>query len=426
VCSSDLQGYASSGNLGDMAGAIKSYQSAVKIYENLLLHQPNNIQLQKNLALGFGRIASIRDATNQSQQALDAYRQALSIWERLDAVLPEDLEVLQKMFGIYVEINSILLSTGDLKAANELFQKEQAIAERRIKLDSSPSYFLWYSYRARGQFLLSQGNPAQAYENFGKALEIITNLSKKKSNDVNYNRFIAITYINLGDTLGNPRIHNLGDWEASLYNYQQSQLIFSRLAKADHANIEARHDLSSVQARLGDVLLKMGRIEQSLSSYRASLEMRKGLANIDRTNIKSRVELGFAYQDMGDILLLKKDLQGAINNYEQALAMNQGLSNTNLADTETSRRLLNTLSNLGRSYKQLALNAKVYPEKRLGYWYRAKEYFHQALELLTNLQKQGKFASEFIPWPSQIRQEITQSDNAIQALKKSALKGGLP
>lgn len=418
----DVQGYPNSGNLGDRAGAIKSYQSAIKIYETLLMRQPTNSELQKKLALTLGRIGTIRDATNENQQALEAYRKALEIWEKLSLVQPQDTKVLEKLFGVYVEINSILVSMGNTEEASKLFERQQEVAERRIKLDSEPSYFVWYSYRARGQFLLEQGNPAQAHQNFEKALQLIQNLSKQKPNDANYVRLVAISYIDLGDALGNPNSHNLGDWEGSLTNYQQALQFFSRLAKADPANIEAQNDLASIRSRMGDVLLRMDQTEQALSSYKTSLEIRKRLVNIDQTNRKSRVELGFSYQDIGDVLLLKKNTLGAISHYEQFLGISQVLLNDNLSDIETSHRLVKTLRNLAKSYEKLALESKVYPEKRLGYWYRAKEYFHQAFELLTKLQKQGTLKPELVPWTSEVRRDLIQCSTTIQILRKSTPK----
>ena len=82
---------------GNLAEALKAYKDGLAIRDHLAEADPSNAGWQRNLAVGYGRVAMTLAQQGETAQALSEYRQARDVIARLkeespdNATLPNDL-----------------------------------------------------------------------------------------------------------------------------------------------------------------------------------------------------------------------------------------------------------------------------------------------------------------------------------------------
>ena len=82
---------------GDLAAALTSYQAALAIHVRLAQADPGNAECQRDLAVSYGKVATIDAELGARDQALDQFRRGREIVARLarqspdNATLPKDL-----------------------------------------------------------------------------------------------------------------------------------------------------------------------------------------------------------------------------------------------------------------------------------------------------------------------------------------------
>ena len=82
---------------GDLAAALTSYEADLAIAERLTKTDPGNVEWQRDLALGYGRVALIEWRQGARDDALKVFQQGRDIITQLirrapdNATLPNDL-----------------------------------------------------------------------------------------------------------------------------------------------------------------------------------------------------------------------------------------------------------------------------------------------------------------------------------------------
>ena len=125
----DAQGNPYLANLGDGAGAMRSYQKAFKLHSALAAANPHDLTLQRNLAADHVRIADMLWADGQYPDALEHCRVAMGVYEGLAS---EDTAMqLDDRFSVTRTLNRmglIQLSAGNLADSLQLYQRSLSLA----------------------------------------------------------------------------------------------------------------------------------------------------------------------------------------------------------------------------------------------------------------------------------------------------------
>jgi tetratricopeptide (TPR) repeat protein len=161
---------------GDLEGALDHYRKAHALRTQLAIKDPTNSGRQNRLALA---AISVADVLQEQKQHLDEVMQLCrSAIEILDEARPR---YDRNVFDCYIKIGDVLTSRADRDEALKQYKVAAAIARERLGENSTS--VVWQrsvaiSYERIGDVLAAQ-SPAEAIEQYQKALEIIVALIAK-------------------------------------------------------------------------------------------------------------------------------------------------------------------------------------------------------------------------------------------------------
>jgi serine/threonine protein kinase len=162
----DVQGAYNTANLGDTAGAIKSYREALAIRTKLHAREPNDAALTREFITNRGKLADLLYTTGDMQGALQETAALVTLAEDLVAVAPQDFANRRMLAAAKLEL-------GTKRAANLDWRGGSAfMAEgRRLLLalvaekpeDGRLRYLTALASNRLGEVMLGQAHdPAQA------------------------------------------------------------------------------------------------------------------------------------------------------------------------------------------------------------------------------------------------------------------------
>jgi non-specific serine/threonine protein kinase/serine/threonine-protein kinase len=263
----DVLGKPFAANLGNIKGALESYQKALRIREALVSADPRNPQNRRELADSHRQIGwQLRD----TETALGHLRQAIAIYGQLVAEYPDDAAARLSLARTYNQFGSALEERAELSGALEnerralaLLTELHAAAPRDVEIRRILS--ITYDYIARSLFL--SGDTAAALENNRRTLELRAALASEDPTNATFRRMLAITYQNDGDFRDQS-----GDSDGALAGFRRKLTIDEELLAADPANVQAHGDVAYSLQRLADILTKRGSHGEALLHYRRAAQ----------------------------------------------------------------------------------------------------------------------------------------------------------
>ena len=259
----DVLGKPFAANLGNIKGALESYQKALRIREALVSADPRNPQNRRELADSHRQIGwQLRD----TEAALGPLRQAIAIYGQLVAEYPDDAAARLSLARTYNQLGSALGERAELSGALEnerralaLLTALHAASPRDVEIRRTLS--ITYDYIALSLFL--SGDTAAALENNGRTLELRAALSSEDPTNATFRRMLAISYQNDGDFRDQS-----GDSDGALASFRRKLTMDEELLAADPANVQAHGDVAYSLQRLADILTKRGSHGEALLLYR--------------------------------------------------------------------------------------------------------------------------------------------------------------
>ena len=243
----DIQGGTSitGSNLGDSAGALESYGTAMKIGESLIVANPHDVSARRELALTHEHIGVLLgEGYGDPGGQLASYKRALGLRQALLASRPEDKQDREALATSEFRIGQALRNAGDSATALEHYRQAEVIFQG-IPQSGSMTSALQFEARLQGSIgvvLADTGEAGEALVSFRSALEAWKKVVAQDPNDAVAGRSLALAYDRVGDVLGNPGWNNLGDTRGAEGSYRNSLAIRRKLLVADPTNAVARRD----------------------------------------------------------------------------------------------------------------------------------------------------------------------------------------
>jgi tetratricopeptide (TPR) repeat protein len=264
---------------GQRETALQGYRSAIDLYEKLAAADPENALWQHHLSTAYYNlggqlwhhqlIGGQLEPSGDREGALAAYRTSAAISERNTAAYPEDDRWQRGLATAYFTIASLLASGGDREGALVAYRASLAIREK-LAAAADPA-----------------GNIHEKFEHYE----------------------LSMSYRAVGDmlTAGNER-------EGALTAYGAALVIREKLVAADPGNEQWRFGLSGSHENIGDALAAFGDREGALTAYRAAL------VNGENLSRWWPPALGVVQTKIGDVLAEGGNRTGALAAYRSASA----------------------------------------------------------------------------------------------------------
>jgi tetratricopeptide (TPR) repeat protein len=171
------------------------------------------------------------------------------------------------------------------------------------------------------------GDTAGAVESQRRSLSIFKAIADAAPADAAARQSLAISYVKLGDVLGNANFTNSGDEAGAMQSYLASAQILESLYAADPANPRTRRLLGLIYERLGTMLEAAGRVDEALETYRKSRAIREPLAADFPNDTDAVRDAAIAHEKIGDVMTAKGDLPEALESRRKSLEIFQSLVN---------------------------------------------------------------------------------------------------
>jgi eukaryotic-like serine/threonine-protein kinase len=256
-------------NLGNIKGALESYQKALRIRQALVSADPRNAQNRRELADSHRQIGWQLEGTD-ADVAREHFRQAVAIYGQLVVEYPGDTAVRLGAARTYNQLGSLLEDRRELSEALEIQRRALALLTELHAVSPGDvvirrTLSITYDYIARSLFL--SGDIAAALENNGRTLELRAALAREDPTNATFRRMLAISYQNDGDFRDQA-----GDSEGALASFRRKLAIDEELLAADPANVQAHGDVAYSLQRLGDLLTTRGIHGEALLHYRRAAQ----------------------------------------------------------------------------------------------------------------------------------------------------------
>jgi len=256
--------------------------------------------------------------------------------EYLDSLSQEsngDPELQRDLISAYLKVGNVLgnpnnANLGDTAGALQSYRKALAIAERLTAVNSADAQayrFLGVISEKMSDVQAGTGDVPGAVESARRSLAISRAIAETTPTNPEARQYLAISHIKLGDVLGNSNFPNLGDQAGAMQNYRLSSEILEYLNGTDSANPKTHRLLGLIYERIGTMLELDGKVDEALNTYRQSLAIRDLLATAYPTNTDAVRDAAVAHEKIGNIMTAKGELTEALESRRKSLEIFQSL-----------------------------------------------------------------------------------------------------
>ena len=342
----DLQGYSYTPNLGDTAGAIRSYRSSAALLDPIRRAHPQDAEAQRLWLQTQKHLAELLNANGDAAGASNLLHDALSVAAAF-AKLPDagvDGERIQgEIYGALANSVGKISPAEQLPDARRYLEIFSGLAARfpdkgDFVLEQADAYALL------GNLLLRQGDSRGALDPYLQCVTLREKLVKDHPNDVVYKRNLMIGYGHVGDVLGNPVMLSLGDSAGAREYYRKAVAIGQEIYNADPNDLTAKFDLAASLQRLGIIDVPVSGLSESLATLQRSASMLESIVASDPKNVRRAKMLSLSLEYIGHRLQNLGRYREAIANYQRSLAM----ANAELAEDPADRSAMSQAIASGR------------------------------------------------------------------------------
>ena len=272
---------------------------ALEYLDRLALEAGEDPELRRELALAYVRVGNIQGNPNQPNLgdtggALESYRKALVLAERVVAAEPADTETVRSLAIVHEKLSDVRAWTGELPAAAE--QAELALA-------------------------------------------LFRNLADRHPGDLRHELSLAISLVKLGDLRGNPSFPNLGKPESALATYREAADLLEDLADSHPEDAGVRRYRGLVQERLGTVLLATGDLDGADTAFRHSLEIRREHADRHPGNMEAERDVAVALEKIADVKMESGTAGEALDELRRSFEIFRSLAEADPENVSARRSL---------------------------------------------------------------------------------------
>jgi tetratricopeptide (TPR) repeat protein len=327
---------------GDLPGALEAFRDAVAVFER--------IGAEREVPKAHDQIGTVLARQGEPDAALAAYRQALAIRERLAAAAPEDPAVQRDLRASYNQIGRVLTNKGELAAALELYRDGHAISERLARDapdDVRAQQAVAVARSKIGDVLVAQANLDEALVEYRAATAIMEHVVAREPESLTHQYHLSAAMDNVAYVL-----RDQGDVAGALSMYRASLAIMERLVERDPANTEWQQGVSIGHVAVGDMLHVQRDLAAAAAAFDTALAIRARLAEQDPSNTEWQHDLAVALGRVASIALERGDPGSALRGYRDSLAVFESLNARDPSNVLWARNLADAHAKLGRVHQR--------------------------------------------------------------------------
>jgi serine/threonine-protein kinase len=289
--------------MGQTDNAIQFYKDALRIFERLIIEQPEEERNKFNAAVCYDNLGEMgKEVEPEPAVLFEYYEKALKLREPLVAAYHNEgisLAERHRLIGVSnVKLGSLCLVLGE--PAQALAYGHRAVAENEAAAVADPAdLHNIRTYMSDARFLA--GRASALLGAVADARRELDDCRKLRAEQVNTEPLNALAKQSLAatdDAFGDLALQE-GELKAARRHYQKAHDLFEQLCQADKNNPEFRWYRSFADYHLGTVQTLLGDPAAAQQSLHSCLETRQALLKEDVKNPQRKIEVMLALARLG-------------------------------------------------------------------------------------------------------------------------------
>ena len=268
----DVQGNPAAANLGDIDGAIKSYEKATAIRRTLAVDTPDSLQARVDMATSTMRMGFAYFARGAVQDAVGKFREALATREEAFAAgIPSRSAARAALAETTARLCTTLVAVGDVPGAIANCRRNLTLTEELLRerpYDRAIRIMYAANVTGLGNALRLNRQPEEAASRLEEAIGQHQNLLSQNPLDAESRRRLAVSYT----YLANVHIERKEPDKAA-QAYERAITELDALAAADPANARIRTELSYMLNQRVRILMATGRRDDARRDAQRALAL---------------------------------------------------------------------------------------------------------------------------------------------------------
>ncbi len=319
-----IQGNSYYANLGDTEGALKSYKKSLELREKLFAADPNNQDLQHELANSLQGVGDMLYTVGTLKEGLSYYEKTLAIRAKLNAGEPNNLKYREGLAETYTRLGDIkglegYPNLGDTLGSLKYYKKAVEIGENLVKTQpENPSFksslAIWKT--SLGMLQSTTGDNRSAIENGQNAVKMFKELIAANPDNSQYQTNLLLTY----NFIRFPLTEEMRFEEATEMLLEAIESLNQQI-KVDPKNAFAKRAISVSFNSLGKIQTASGNYSEAIKNHQKSLEIVEKLVETDKESVENRRDLALTLEFLAEAQLKADETQAALDNYRKSLEL---------------------------------------------------------------------------------------------------------
>jgi tetratricopeptide (TPR) repeat protein len=341
----DAQGYPFTSNLGQTSAALDSYRRALAIKERLSAKTTDPERI-RSLAQTYHRLADLQAETGDTRGATESMRRWSAASGRAPASSAEDHRILGSGYSRLGQIRSM---GGDVPGMLEAFRRSCDHLEklRELRPDGNSYNLLAFCYQRLGYGHIWWGDVSASLPLYRRAIDLGRKAVSAEPLNTAYRRNLTLSIISLGDVLGSPFHINLGDTHGAEAAYQEALQSSVIMTEADPKNAQSQVMLNNTRVRLATTLLHRDP-RKALAMYLEALRGIDRLVDAEPRNTVFRRDRGFTLLDIAAAYEQLDERAAALRALRQCLDQQEAIVFADSARTQFRQDMIPTHLALSR------------------------------------------------------------------------------
>lgn len=361
----DVQGNVMAANLGNAPEALVSYGRALALLDEVERARGEDSESARERIEIHRRIGGVREYAGDGAAALESYRTAEAISERLVASHPDDQNAAWRLAELYIRSSHVRRKRAEHEMARKGYARAVDLLRGRNPAQDTNGYVsrtLASAYSGLAQCDAQMGRLREALASHREALRRRQAASAAEPQSISVQRELMFAYSHVGDVLGNPNMPNLGDPAAAAEVYSRMVEVARRIHLADPDDLRARSDYGIALTRAA-IVLPPDQVASRIRQLRQAAGLTREVDRVSPANATNRAELALQLHFLGDALVLTGDRDGARGAYREALKLMEPMLRTGgvstvVASLQVSRKLGVLLASGGQREEAVALGRR--------------------------------------------------------------------
>jgi serine/threonine-protein kinase len=327
----------------------KLLQTAVSFFEEFVQLKGDDPAFQQERATAYFLLGDTSKELGSREEALAAYRRALSIYDQLGQDQPAEREHRVSQAMIHNNMGIVHGMLGQSVEAEKAYLRAQELWQRLIQDAPGESFYkdrLAAAIHNLAMLCRQTGRRREAEAFFRQAIDLRAKLLAAEPDNAEHQRELAFSRFGLGVvycTSNRP-----DEAEPLLIDARD---LYEKALRKEPNDLECQIGLASTHNSLGVLYMNTGRSKKAKEALHEALKLKERLAREHPAVHKYQEDLANSYNNLGIHYFGTGRLAEAVATQQKALAIKEKLLERNPGDLQLAVNLAGSCCNLGMALR---------------------------------------------------------------------------